>query len=89
MATIHGYPNAMPKESNKWFPKFPENNVVTIEDHLYIIRRDMDNASIKHEDVSMRLLASSLTKETLVWFRGLQENHFMSYKYFSKIFKSI
>jgi hypothetical protein len=44
MSTIQGYPNAMPKESNKWLPKFPGNNVVTVEDHLYIMGRDMDNA---------------------------------------------
>jgi hypothetical protein len=71
MATIPGYPNAMPKESNKWLPKFPGNNVVTVEDHLYTIGWDMDNVEVEHEDVAMRLLASSLTEEALRWFRGL------------------
>jgi hypothetical protein len=37
MATILGYPNTMSKESHKWFPKFPGNNVTTIDDHLYAI----------------------------------------------------
>jgi hypothetical protein len=36
----------------------------------------------------MRLLDSSLTKESLSWFRGLPENHLTSYGYFSKLFKS-
>jgi hypothetical protein len=44
MPTIHGYPNIMPKYSNKWFPKFPGNNVAIVEDHLYTIGWDMDNA---------------------------------------------
>jgi hypothetical protein len=78
----------MPKESNKWLPKFPGNNVVTVEDHLYTIGRDMDNAEVEHEDVAMKLLASSLTEEALRWFRGLPNNHITSYEYFSKLFKS-
>jgi hypothetical protein len=48
----------------------------------------MDNADIEHEDVAMKLLASSLTKEALRWFKGLLGNHLTSYEYFSKLFKS-
>jgi len=62
MANIQGYPNTMPKEFNKWLPKLPGNNVITIEDHLYVMVRDMDNAGIEHEYVAMNLFASSLTK---------------------------
>jgi hypothetical protein len=51
MATIPGYHNAMTKESKKWFPKFPGNNVVTVEDHLYTIGWEMDNTEFEHEDV--------------------------------------
>jgi hypothetical protein len=78
----------MPEESNKWFPKFPGNNVVIVEDHLYIIGRDMDNASIEYKDVAMRLLASSLTEEALDWFKGLLDNHLTSYEDFAKLFKN-
>jgi hypothetical protein len=34
---IPRYPNVMPKETNKWLPNISENNVVTIEEHLYAI----------------------------------------------------
>jgi hypothetical protein len=44
MVTIPEYPNTIPKDSNKWLPKFATNNVVIIEDHLYTIGREMDNA---------------------------------------------
>jgi hypothetical protein len=44
----------MPTEVNKWFPKFPGNNVITVEDHIYVMGRDMDNAGIDYEDVAMR-----------------------------------
>jgi hypothetical protein len=87
MATIPGYPNTMPKDSNKRFPKFP-GNIVIVEDHLYTIGHNMDNAEIEHEDVAMKLLASSLTEEALRWFRGLPDNHIASYEYVSKLFKS-
>jgi hypothetical protein len=46
MSTIHGYPNTMSKESHKWFPKFPGNNVITFDNHLYAMGRDMENAEV-------------------------------------------
>jgi hypothetical protein len=49
MATIPGYKNKIPKESNKWLPKFLGNNVVIVEDHIYTIDHDMDNEKFEHE----------------------------------------
>jgi hypothetical protein len=49
----------------------------------------MENEEVEHEDVSMRLLASSLTKYSHRWFRGLLENHVAYYEYFSKLFKNM
>jgi hypothetical protein len=48
----------------------------------------MENAEVEHEDVAMKLLASSLTEEALRWFRGLPDNHITSYEYFSKLLES-
>jgi hypothetical protein len=48
----------------------------------------MDNAGIDHEDVAMRLFASSLTEEALDWFKGLPDNHITTYDAFSTLFKS-
>jgi len=47
----------------------------------------MDNLEVENEDVAMRLLTSSLIEESLIWFRGLPDNHITSYEYFSKSFK--
>jgi hypothetical protein len=69
--------------------KFPGNNVIIVEDHIYVMGRYMDNACIDHEDVAMRLFASSLTEESLDWFKGLLDNHITSYDAFSNLFKSI
>ena len=85
---MQGYPNTMPKDVSKWFPKFPGNNVITAEDHIYVMGRDMDNAGIDHEDMAMRLFASSLTEEALDWFKGLPDNHITFYDAFSNLFKS-
>jgi hypothetical protein len=89
MATIPRYPNTMPKESHKWLSKFPGNNVTIADDHLYFIGRDMENAEVEHEDVSMRLLASSLTKYAQRWCRRIPDNHIAYYEDFSKLFKNI
>jgi hypothetical protein len=68
-------------------PKFPINSVIIVEDHIYVMGRDMDNACIDHEDVAMRLFALSLTEEALDWFKGLPDNHITSYDAFSNLFK--
>jgi hypothetical protein len=77
----------MPKETNKWSPKFMGNNVVTTEEHLYAIGRDMENEGVEHEDVAMKLLATCLTIYAQRWFKGLHDNHLASYEYFAKLFK--
>jgi hypothetical protein len=59
MATIPVYPNTMSKESHKWLPKFLGNNVITADDHVYA----MGNEKVEHEDVAMKLLASSWTED--------------------------
>jgi hypothetical protein len=63
--------------------------VIIVEDHIYVLGRDMDNAGIDHEDVAMRLFDSSLTEEALDWFKVLPNNHITSYDAFSNLFKSI
>jgi hypothetical protein len=88
MSTIPAYPNKMPKESHKWLPKFPGNNVTTEDDHLYDVDRDMENAKVEHQDVSMTLLASYLTKYSQRWFKGIPNNHLACYEDFSKLFKN-
>jgi len=87
MATIPGYPITMPKKSHKWLSKFLENNVITYDDHIYVMDRDMENGEVEHEDVATRLLASSLTKDAQIWFKGLHDNHVASYKDSAKLFK--
>jgi hypothetical protein len=87
MANVQGYPNKMPTKVNK-LPKFLGNNVITAEDHIYVMGRDMDNEGIDHEDVAMRLFTSSLTEEALYWFKGLLDNHITTYDAFSALFKS-
>ena len=50
---------------------------------------DMDNAGIDHDNVAMRLFISSFTEESHDWFKGLLDNHIMTYAIFSNLFKRI
>jgi hypothetical protein len=43
---------------------------------------------VEHEDVEMKLLASSFTEYDQIWFRGLHDNHIASYEDFSKLFNN-
>ena len=62
--------------------------MITVEDHIYVIGWDMENACIDHEDVAMRLFASSLTEEALDWFKGLPDNQIKTYDAFTTLIKS-
>jgi hypothetical protein len=73
----------MPKESHKWLPKFTGNNVITTEEHLDAIGVAMEDNGIEHEDVAMKLLASSLDEDAKKWFKGLPDNHLQSYEAFT------
>jgi hypothetical protein len=88
MANIQGYPKKMQKDVNKWLPRFLGNNVITSEDHIYVMGRDMDNVGIDHEDVAMKLFTSSLIEEALDWFKGLPDNQITTHDAFSTLFKS-
>jgi hypothetical protein len=55
MANIQGYPNKKPTKLNKWLPKFLGNNVIIVEDHIYVMGQDMDNVGIDHEYVDIKL----------------------------------
>jgi hypothetical protein len=61
--------------------------VITVEDHIYTMGWDMDNAGIEHEDVAMRLFSSSLNEGSFDWFRALPNNHITSYESLSKLIK--
>jgi hypothetical protein len=69
--------------------KVPKKQCDNFEDHIYVMGQDMDNAGIDHEDVAMRIFASSLTEEALDLFKVLPDNHITSYDAFSTLFKSI
>jgi hypothetical protein len=43
--------------------------------------------NVEHEDVTMKLMSSSLTKKDLRWFKGILDNHITSYEDFTKFFK--
>jgi hypothetical protein len=87
LATIPGYPNAIPKESHKWLPKFTENNVITPEERLEAIGVAIKDNDVEHEDVAMKLLAMSLDEDARQWYKGLPDNHLTSYEAFAKLFK--
>jgi hypothetical protein len=38
--------------------------VVTTKEHLYAIVQDMENEGVEHEDVAMKLLATSLIEDS-------------------------
>jgi hypothetical protein len=78
----------MPKEINKWLPKFSRNNVITAEQHLHVIGQDMQNEGVEHKDVAMKFLATSFTEYSQRWFDGLPNDHLTTYEDFSKSFIS-
>jgi hypothetical protein len=49
--------------------------------------QDMENVEVEHEDIAMKLLASSLTEDAQRWFKGIPENNVASYEGFANLFK--
>ena len=60
---ILGFPNPIPQEMRKRFPKFVWNNIVTCEDHLRSFLDMMSDYEIEAEDVIMKLFVQSLIED--------------------------
>jgi hypothetical protein len=88
MTIILGYPTNMLIESHKWLPKFTANNVITPADHLHVIGVALENDGVEHEDVAMKLLATSLDEDVKKWFKILPDNHLQSYEAFTNFLKN-
>jgi hypothetical protein len=55
--------------------------------HLDAIGVAMEDNFVEHEDVAMKLLASSLDEDAKKWFKILPDNHLQSYQAFTDLLK--
>jgi hypothetical protein len=59
-------------DSFEYLPQFSREDHVTTERHLGAFENFVDQFEIVHEDVTMRLLSHSLSRDVVVWFRCLE-----------------
>jgi hypothetical protein len=73
MSAIQGYPHAMPQKFDKWLPKFPGNNVITVEEHVDAFYMCFQNHPLNNddEDVVMKLFVASLVEDARKWYNNL------------------
>jgi hypothetical protein len=50
MSRIRGYPHDMPEKFDKLLPKFPGNNVITIEEHVNTFYACFQNHPLNNDD---------------------------------------
>jgi hypothetical protein len=65
---LHPYP----RYSFEYLPWFSGEDHITVERHLEAFESFVDQFEIVHDDVAMRLLSQSLSKDVAVWFRCLE-----------------
>jgi hypothetical protein len=70
MLAIQGYPHVMPRKFDKWFPKFPRNNFITVEEHMHTFYMCFQNYPLNNddEDVVMKLFFASLCEDDIKWY---------------------
>jgi hypothetical protein len=63
----------MPKNVDKWLPKFSANNDVLIEGYLSSFYNSLQLYVVQyeHEDVVMRLFSSSLIGDARFWYNNI------------------
>ena len=57
---IHGFPNVIPNDVRKSFPKFSGNHLVSASHHVELFIDLMGDYEIAHEDVHMKLFVQTL-----------------------------
>jgi hypothetical protein len=73
MSAIVGYPQQMPPKYEKWFPKFPSNDVTTIEEHISdfwaFFQLNLVGNDIKY--LVMKFFSTTLTNVARTWYDSL------------------
>jgi hypothetical protein len=88
MFGIQGYPHAMPDKFDKWFPKFPGNNVIIVEEHIDTFYACFQNHLLNNddEDVVMKLFAVSLVENARKWYNNLPDKSIKTWQAFHDTF---
>ena len=68
---IHGFPNRMPYDLRKNFPKFGGNNENSASHHVQMFSDLIGDFEIAHEDVHMKLFVQTLEGDARDWFSFL------------------
>ena len=83
---IVGYPHHIPHQARERLSKFDGSHEVSAKRHLELFREIIKDLSITHEDVCMKLLASSFKERAEIWFVNLKSNSISGYDMFEKSF---
>ena len=81
--------NALPPQPSKWLPKYNGDGVVTPSEHINNFYNALTiNQAGEHEDVCMKLLASTFEGKVAAWFNNLPDNSITGYDMLETKFKS-
>ena len=68
---IYGFPNVIPNDIRKSFPKFNGNHIVSASHHVQVFSDLMGDYEIAHKDVHMKLFVQTLEGDARDWFSFL------------------
>ena len=84
---IPRFPNPIPQEVRKRFPRFSRSNGITCEDHLRSFLDMMSDYEVEAEDVIMNLFVQSLIEDAREWFKRLSKLSIVDWKDIECCFK--
>lgn len=68
---IYGFPNFIPNDIRRSFPKFNGNRIISARHHVQAFSDLMGDYEIYHEDVNMKLCVQTLEGDARDWFSFL------------------
>jgi hypothetical protein len=71
---VHGYQHDLPKNPNKWLPKFDPASKQALDEHINKFMLDINLRGVEEEDVVCRFFPYTFEGETSTWYFSLQAN---------------
>jgi hypothetical protein len=83
---VPGNQHDLPKNPDKWLPKFNPESRETLDDHINKFMLVVNLRSVEHEDVVCRLFPYTFEGEASTWYFSLQANSITNWDTFEDLF---
>ena len=86
VVSVLGDQHRLPKNPEKWLPKFNPDDKIPVEDHIKSFMKAIRLRNVIHEDMVCRLFPYTFEGKASTWYFALEASSIPSWDVFSELF---